>query len=157
MIGTVVNRMVPEGDLPSPLNYTCFDNLTANQQRVIVASSVTFLMGIFQVNLSHFLIFCDVFVFFRPNFLSFLFLIFLFYAARHGSSTSGIHRCIPVRHFGVRLHHSSCHPDPGFPAQVCVGTGGARHQWCIFYYICESRNSASTTSCWTERAVTAGI
>lgn len=53
MVGTVVTRLVPE-DGP-PANITDFKGLTQDQQRVLVASSVTFLMGIFQVDwiLSH--------------------------------------------------------------------------------------------------------
>ncbi|XP_060935988.1 chloride anion exchanger-like [Limanda limanda] len=47
MIGAVVIRLVPE-DGPSA-NITGFANLTQDQQRVLVASSVTFLVGIFQL------------------------------------------------------------------------------------------------------------
>ncbi|XP_041636768.1 chloride anion exchanger-like isoform X2 [Cheilinus undulatus] len=47
MVGAVVTRLVPE-DGPAA-NITAFYNLTMNQQRVIVASSLTFLMGIFQL------------------------------------------------------------------------------------------------------------
>ncbi|XP_060886428.1 chloride anion exchanger-like [Labrus mixtus] len=47
MVGDVVTRLVPE-DGPAA-NITGFYNLTMDQQRVIVASSVTFLMGIFQL------------------------------------------------------------------------------------------------------------
>ncbi|XP_061571167.1 solute carrier family 26 member 3 isoform X1 [Cololabis saira] len=47
MVGAVVTRLVPE-DGPSA-NITDFEGLTPQQQRVLVASSVTFLMGIFQV------------------------------------------------------------------------------------------------------------
>lgn len=48
MVGAVVTRLVPE-DGPHA-NITDFEGLTQDQQRVLVASSVTFLMGIFQVN-----------------------------------------------------------------------------------------------------------
>ncbi|XP_072233158.1 chloride anion exchanger-like [Leuresthes tenuis] len=47
MVGAVVTRLVPE-DGP-PANITEFVGLTQDQQRVLVASSVTFLMGIFQL------------------------------------------------------------------------------------------------------------
>ncbi|XP_040004377.1 chloride anion exchanger-like [Xiphias gladius] len=47
MVGAVVTRLVPE-DRP-PANITGFEGLTQDQQRVLVASSVTFLMGIFQL------------------------------------------------------------------------------------------------------------
>ncbi|XP_058273445.1 solute carrier family 26 member 3 [Hemibagrus wyckioides] len=47
MVGSVVERFVPdEGD---PLNIPGFEGLTMEQQRVIVASSITFLMGVFQL------------------------------------------------------------------------------------------------------------
>ncbi|XP_043964394.1 chloride anion exchanger-like isoform X3 [Gambusia affinis] len=47
MVGAVVTRLVPE-DGPHA-NITDFEGLTQDQQRVLVASSVTFLMGIFQL------------------------------------------------------------------------------------------------------------
>ncbi|XP_067346362.1 chloride anion exchanger-like [Channa argus] len=47
MVGAVVTRLVPE-DGP-PANITGFEGLTQDQQRVLVASSVTFLVGIFQL------------------------------------------------------------------------------------------------------------
>ncbi|XP_041834099.1 chloride anion exchanger-like [Melanotaenia boesemani] len=47
MVGAVVTRLVPENG--SPANITDFEGLTQDQQRVLVASSVTFLMGIFQL------------------------------------------------------------------------------------------------------------
>ncbi|KAG7236845.1 hypothetical protein INR49_000223 [Caranx melampygus] len=47
MVGAVVNRLVPEEGAPA--NITGFEDLTPEQQRVLVASSVTFLMGIFQL------------------------------------------------------------------------------------------------------------
>ncbi|KAK5896172.1 hypothetical protein CgunFtcFv8_009802 [Champsocephalus gunnari] len=47
MVGAVVTRLVPE--VGQPANITGFDGLTQDQQRVLVASSVTFLMGIFQL------------------------------------------------------------------------------------------------------------
>uniref|UniRef100_A0A8B9HI35 Chloride anion exchanger-like n=1 Tax=Astyanax mexicanus TaxID=7994 RepID=A0A8B9HI35_ASTMX len=47
MVGAVVTKLVPS-DGP-PANITGFEGLTMDQQRVIVASSVTFLMGIFQL------------------------------------------------------------------------------------------------------------
>ena len=50
MVGVVVTRLVPH-DGP-PANITAFEGLTQDQQRVLVASSMTFLMGIFQVDFS---------------------------------------------------------------------------------------------------------
>ncbi|XP_070848710.1 chloride anion exchanger-like [Chaetodon trifascialis] len=47
MVGAVVTRLVPE-DGPVA-NIAAFEGLTQDEQRVIVASSVTFLMGIFQL------------------------------------------------------------------------------------------------------------
>lgn len=47
MVGAVVTRLVPEKGPAA--NITGFEGLTPDQQRVVVASSVTFLMGIFQV------------------------------------------------------------------------------------------------------------
>lgn len=47
MVGAVVTRLVPDNGPPA--NITGFENLTMDQQRVLVASSMTFLMGIFQV------------------------------------------------------------------------------------------------------------
>ncbi|KAK5849345.1 hypothetical protein PBY51_008995 [Eleginops maclovinus] len=47
MVGAVVTRLVPE--VGPPANITGFEGLTQDQQRVLVASSVTFLMGIFQL------------------------------------------------------------------------------------------------------------
>ncbi|XP_032445887.1 chloride anion exchanger-like [Xiphophorus hellerii] len=47
MVGAVVTRLVPE-DGPHA-NITDFESLTQDQQRVLVASSVTFLTGIFQL------------------------------------------------------------------------------------------------------------
>ncbi|XP_073336748.1 chloride anion exchanger-like isoform X1 [Pagrus major] len=47
MIGAVVTRLVPDGG-PSA-NITGFEGLNMTQQRVLVASSVTFLTGIFQL------------------------------------------------------------------------------------------------------------
>ncbi|XP_029318026.1 solute carrier family 26 member 3 [Cottoperca gobio] len=47
MIGAVVTRLVPE-DGP-PANITSFEGLTQDQQRVLVASSMTFLVGVFQL------------------------------------------------------------------------------------------------------------
>ncbi|CAJ1055629.1 chloride anion exchanger-like isoform X2 [Xyrichtys novacula] len=47
MVGAVVTRLVPE-DGPSA-NITAFENLTLDEKRVVVASSLTFLMGIFQL------------------------------------------------------------------------------------------------------------
>ncbi|XP_030632171.1 chloride anion exchanger-like [Chanos chanos] len=49
MVGAVVTRLVPD-DGP-PANITGFEGLTRDEQRVIVASSVTFLMGIFQLGM----------------------------------------------------------------------------------------------------------
>lgn len=48
MIGSVVTRLVP--DEGPPVNITGFEGLTRDEQRVLVASSVTFLTGIMQVN-----------------------------------------------------------------------------------------------------------
>ncbi|KAK2832302.1 hypothetical protein Q7C36_015764 [Tachysurus vachellii] len=47
MVGSVVQTLVPEDS--DPANITGFEGLTMEQQRVIVASSLTFLMGIFQL------------------------------------------------------------------------------------------------------------
>ncbi|XP_054656568.1 chloride anion exchanger-like [Dunckerocampus dactyliophorus] len=47
MVGAVVTRLVPEN--APPANITDFEGLTQDHQRVLVASSVTFLMGIFQL------------------------------------------------------------------------------------------------------------
>ncbi|KAM9334600.1 chloride anion exchanger-like [Symphorus nematophorus] len=47
MVGAVVIRLVPK-DGPAA-NITAFEGLNPDQQRVLVASSVTFLMGIFQL------------------------------------------------------------------------------------------------------------
>uniref|UniRef100_A0A7N6BC56 STAS domain-containing protein n=1 Tax=Anabas testudineus TaxID=64144 RepID=A0A7N6BC56_ANATE len=47
MVGSVVDRLVPVGG--SPANFTSFEGLEPDEQRVLVASSVTFLMGIFQL------------------------------------------------------------------------------------------------------------
>ncbi|XP_060886423.1 chloride anion exchanger-like isoform X1 [Labrus mixtus] len=47
MIGSVVTRLVP--DEGSPANITGFEGLTRDEQRVLVASSVTFLAGIMQL------------------------------------------------------------------------------------------------------------
>lgn len=49
MIGSVVTRLVP--DEAPPVNITGFEGLTRDEQRVLVASSVTFLAGIMQVKL----------------------------------------------------------------------------------------------------------
>lgn len=48
MIGSVVEKFIPDKGLPV-YNITGFEGLTQEQQRVIVASSVTFLVGLFQV------------------------------------------------------------------------------------------------------------
>lgn len=48
MIGSVVTRLVP--DEGPPVNITGFEGLTRDEQRVLVASSVTFLAGLMQVN-----------------------------------------------------------------------------------------------------------
>lgn len=48
MIGSVVDRLVTN-DNSKRVYITGFEELTEEQQRVVVASSVTFLMGIFQV------------------------------------------------------------------------------------------------------------
>ncbi|KAM9824543.1 chloride anion exchanger-like [Neosynchiropus ocellatus] len=49
MVGAVVTRLVP--DEGPPANITDFEGLSQDQQRVMVAYSVTFLMGIFQLAL----------------------------------------------------------------------------------------------------------
>nr|AQQ13389.1 solute carrier family 26 member 3 [Sciaenops ocellatus] len=49
MVGAVVTRLVPENGPAA--NITGFEGLTPDQQRVVVASSVTFLMGIFQLGM----------------------------------------------------------------------------------------------------------
>ncbi|XP_060759216.1 solute carrier family 26 member 3 [Neoarius graeffei] len=50
MIGSVVEKYAPDNGLPV-YNVTGFEGLTQEQQRVIVASSVTFLMGLFQLGM----------------------------------------------------------------------------------------------------------
>uniref|UniRef100_A0A8C8GJJ3 STAS domain-containing protein n=1 Tax=Oncorhynchus tshawytscha TaxID=74940 RepID=A0A8C8GJJ3_ONCTS len=47
MVGAVVTRLVP--DEGPPINITGFEGLTSDEQRVMVAASVTFLMGIMQL------------------------------------------------------------------------------------------------------------
>ncbi|KTG05036.1 hypothetical protein cypCar_00010404 [Cyprinus carpio] len=47
MVGAVVTRLVP--DEGPPANITTFEGLSMEQQRVLVASSVTFVMGAFQI------------------------------------------------------------------------------------------------------------
>ncbi|KAG7454535.1 hypothetical protein MATL_G00260850 [Megalops atlanticus] len=47
MLGAVVTQLVPD-DGP-PANITGFEGLTQDQQRVMVAASITFLMGVFQL------------------------------------------------------------------------------------------------------------
>lgn len=47
MIGSVVTRLIP--DEGPPANITGFEGLTRDEQRVLVATSVTFLTGIMQV------------------------------------------------------------------------------------------------------------
>uniref|UniRef100_A0A4W5QXZ0 Solute carrier family 26 member 3 n=1 Tax=Hucho hucho TaxID=62062 RepID=A0A4W5QXZ0_9TELE len=47
MVGAVVTRLVPDGG--PPVNITGFEGLTSDEQRVMVAASVTFLMGIMQL------------------------------------------------------------------------------------------------------------
>ncbi|XP_062374289.1 solute carrier family 26 member 3 [Sardina pilchardus] len=49
MVGQVVTRLVP--DTGSPANITGFEGLTQNEQRVLVASSVTFLTGLIQLGM----------------------------------------------------------------------------------------------------------
>lgn len=49
MVGAVVTRLVPE-DGPAA-DFEVFHNLSMEQKRVVVASSVTFLMGIFQLGM----------------------------------------------------------------------------------------------------------
>ena len=51
MIGSVVTRLVP--DEGPAANITGFEGLTRDEQRVLVASSVTFLAGIMQVKCTH--------------------------------------------------------------------------------------------------------
>lgn len=47
MVGAAVTRLVP--DEGSTLNITSLEGLTVDEQRAVVAASVTILMGIFQV------------------------------------------------------------------------------------------------------------
>ncbi|XP_042367710.1 chloride anion exchanger-like [Plectropomus leopardus] len=47
MVGAVVVRLVP--DLGTPANFTSFEGLNKTEQRVLVAYSLTFLVGIFQL------------------------------------------------------------------------------------------------------------
>lgn len=47
-MGAVVTRLVP--DEGPAVNITAFEGLSIEQQRVLVASSVTFVMGAFQVH-----------------------------------------------------------------------------------------------------------
>uniref|UniRef100_A0A8C8K8R0 STAS domain-containing protein n=1 Tax=Oncorhynchus tshawytscha TaxID=74940 RepID=A0A8C8K8R0_ONCTS len=49
MVGAVVTRLVP--DEGPPVNITGFEGLTSDEQRVMVAASVTFLMGIMQLTM----------------------------------------------------------------------------------------------------------
>ncbi|XP_042560963.1 chloride anion exchanger-like isoform X1 [Clupea harengus] len=49
MVGQVVTRLVP--DTGPPANITGFEGLSRDEQRVIVASSVTFLTGLFQLGM----------------------------------------------------------------------------------------------------------
>ncbi|KAL6460032.1 hypothetical protein MHYP_G00317910 [Metynnis hypsauchen] len=51
MIGDVVLRLVPDEPTEAPFNITGFEGMTLTDKRVVVASSVTFLMGIFQLGL----------------------------------------------------------------------------------------------------------
>lgn len=46
MVGGVVDRMVPN----DTVNFEIFGNLQPEEAKVVVASSITFLMGIFQVS-----------------------------------------------------------------------------------------------------------
>lgn len=134
MVGAVVDRLVPQDGIHA--NITGFEGLMPDEKRVLVASSMTFLMGIFQV-----------FFFFIKNivpchvtqWICNFFLIFLCCAACHGCPAGGLHCCVPVWHSGVWFHHGSCCPHPGVPAQVCVRFAGARNQWSSFYHICKSR------------------
>ncbi len=127
MVGAVVTRLVPD-EGPSA-NLTVFAGLDFEQQRIVVASSLTFLMGIFQVDLTfipyhtipYHTITCHTIPIEGFSKLAFFPLIFMFHAACHGCSADRFHCCVPVRHSGVWLHHSSCCPYPDFPAQICVG------------------------------------
>ncbi|XP_068611506.1 chloride anion exchanger-like [Brachionichthys hirsutus] len=49
MVGSVVIRLVPDAEPPA--NITDFEGLSRDQQRVLVASSMTFLMGVFQLGM----------------------------------------------------------------------------------------------------------
>ncbi len=51
MIGSVVTRLVP--DEGAPANITGFEGLSRDEQRILVASSVTFLAGVMQVKHIH--------------------------------------------------------------------------------------------------------
>lgn len=143
MIGSVVTRLVP--DEGPPANITGFEGLSRDEQRVLVASSVTFLAGIMQVsgitpktsNMRRKMEFGDRKVVCQyhhckttsshDNPLTALISICL--PAGHGCPAGGLCRHVPVRHSGVWLHHCSCHPHPSVTAQVCVGTASPRHQW----------------------------
>ncbi|XP_063073943.1 solute carrier family 26 member 3, tandem duplicate 2 [Engraulis encrasicolus] len=52
MVGAVVTKLVP--DEGPPANITEFEGLTMDEQRALVAASVTFLMGIFQLGMGIF-------------------------------------------------------------------------------------------------------
>ncbi|XP_076006718.1 chloride anion exchanger-like [Genypterus blacodes] len=49
MVGAIVLRIVPDNDMEPSVNITGLEGLTMEEKRVVVASSVTFLMGIFQL------------------------------------------------------------------------------------------------------------
>lgn len=49
MVGGVVERMVPEENKTYIVNYEIFGSLSPDEAKVVVASSITFLMGIIQV------------------------------------------------------------------------------------------------------------
>lgn len=128
MVGAVVTRLVPD-EGPSA-NITGFEGLSLEQQRVLVASSVTFLMGAFQVysrkDKSHF---TPIYIYY--NFFSY------YFSAHNGSAAGGLYCHVSVRYSGVRIHHCSCRSHFGIPAQVCVGTGLSWYKRATCHCICK--------------------
>lgn len=127
MVGAVVTRLVPLDEAQAnATNIPGMENLTPEQKRVIVASSMTFLVGIFQVRLEsdktagHFVTSKKKTK--KPK------LVISFLAARHGHPAVWIHRRLPVEHARVRLHHGRRRSHSGVPAQICVRAGSARNQ-----------------------------
>lgn len=136
MIGSVVTRLVPDEGLPH--NITGFEGLTRDEQRVLVASSVTFLAGIMQVK--HTLSasessFQPSMCFFTSNHI--ISTTSLSPPASDGYPAGGVCCHVPVRHPGVWLHHGGRRPHLGVPAQVCVGADCPRPQRSPRAHICE--------------------